>query len=111
MAIADVFDALDYMTESLSTTIKRKATWESPLIGIIPTAEFKLGTGLVQTTYEMQNSEPDTEEESWAQATTSDGNNNTGQGGCATTYNDAYIGFEQDTYRPYKFGLKGLSLC
>lgn len=104
MANKDVFDALEYVSESLSPEIKKRATHRSPMLSVVPSGEFQLFQGLEKTTYEGMPTESDIDDEQWVASSTSDNNNNTGQGGCVMTYKDVKAGFKTDKYRPYKYG-------
>lgn len=76
---------------------------------MIPRGEWEVGAGLVKSSFEVGRSEPSTDEETWAALTTTSGD--TYIGSCGTTYNQTYVGFKENTYKPEGFGLRGPLVC
>ena len=68
-----------------------------------------MGAGLVRSAFTIGRSEPTTDEEVWPAITvTTDGNYT---GSCAGTYNQTYVGYKENTYKPEQFRLIGPLIC
>jgi hypothetical protein len=78
-------------------------------LNLIPRAEYEVGAGLVKSAFEVGRSEPSSDEETWVTLATTSGGNYIGS--CGTTYNQTYVGFKQNDYRPEGFGLRGPLVC
>ena len=108
MACPDVFNALKVATESLDTDVSRIATYKSVWMNAINRSTYKSGTGLTQTTFQIANTEPTTDEESWAAITLANGTN---QGACGGSFSDVNVGFTERTYSPKRAALRGPVIC
>lgn len=118
----DTFDALRVLSESLGEHIQRKASHKSVWLNAMPRGTYKNGTGLVQTTFTVENTEPYTAEEAWnpialsqsyqtpGSAGNVDGSPST-QGACAIAWEDVTTGFTERQYSLKKFGLRGDVIC
>lgn len=118
----ETFDALRVLSESLGDHIQRKASHKSVWLNAMPRGTYKNGTGLVQTTFTVENTEPYTTEESWnpislstSYLTPGSAGENAGspstQGACAIEWNDVTTGFTERQYSLKKFGLRGDVIC
>lgn len=109
------FDAMKTATESLADKLLRKASADSLWMNAIPKKEYKKGTGVVQTKFVIENSEPTSDTETWTDITLTDGqitlDDTEGTSNCDITYNQVNVGFTELTYGPRKFGLKGPVIC
>lgn len=105
---ASVFNAMVVATESLSSDIQTRASYNSPWLNIIPKARYKNNSGLTQTKFDIENTEPTSDEESWGSITLANGSNT---GACGPTYNSVDVGVTSQTYSPEEIGLKGPLLC
>lgn len=109
----DPFDAMRVATESFDREILRKASHNSLWMNIIPKGKYPQGVGVEQTTFIIENSEPTSDNETWTDITLTDGEITVGGSGngCDMTYNQANVGFTEQTYGPRQFGLKGPVIC
>lgn len=108
MACPTAFDALRVPTESLSNTIYRKASQSNAWVGYVTADEYPQNTGVEQTLFVIGNTEPYSNSEAWSDITLA---SNTISGMCATTYNAVDVGYNETTYGPRQFGLKGPVIC
>jgi hypothetical protein len=118
----DTFEALRVLSESLGEHIARRASHKSIWLNAMPRGTYKNGTGLTQTTFTVENTEPYTTEEAWndislsqsslvpGSDTVTAGSAST-QGACAITWNDVTTGFTERQYSLKKFGLRGDVIC
>ena len=104
------FEAMAAATESLSNEVHRKATHNSLWLNAIPRATYLNGTGLTQTTFTVENSQPTDDTETWSAITLSDGTTDD-TGACAQTWTDAALGYSSRTYTPNRMSLRGPILC
>ena len=107
MACPNVFDIFKVATESLAKDVWQRASYRSMWLNLVERGEYPRGTGITQTSFQTTSNEPVAAEE-WAAislATGSDG------GACDVTYNSVDTGFNQTTWSPERFALKGPVLC
>lgn len=78
-------------------------------LNLIPSDTYPLNAGLTLSTFTLGRSFPTSDTETWTPTTTI--NNGASPGACAITYNEVNVGFDERTYGPEKFGLKGPVLC
>jgi len=104
------FEAMSAATESLSNDVHRRATHNSLWLNAIPRATYLNGTGLTQTTFTVENSQPTDDTETWSAITLSDGTSDD-LGACAQTWTDAALGYSSRTYTPNRMSLRGPILC
>lgn len=95
--------------EFLGPTLYQRASYKDPWLSLIPRAEYEVGAGLVKSSFEVGRSEPTTDEETWVELAVTSGADYVGS--CGTTYNQAYVGFKENTYKPEGFGLVGPLVC
>lgn len=103
------FDALRLRVEYLGPKLYQRATWLDPWMNLIPRAEWPVGAGLVQSTFEIGRSEPTTEEESWTPITTTSGSSFIGS--CIQSWTDTQVGYQERQYNPEAFWLRGPLVC
>lgn len=104
MSCATPFDALRLPTESLGPELHLRASWRDIWLNLIPRNEYPRETGLTQSSFTIGRSEPVSDTETWAAVA---GNPNT----CNVTWNDVNYGFDERTYAPEQFGLRGPVIC
>lgn len=109
MACPTPFDAFRLATESLGHELYRRASFRDIMLNIVPRGTYPKGTGLTQSTFVVERTEPTEDEETWNNITLSDGGSYTGS--CGTTYNPVEVGFTESTYSPEQFGLSGPTIC
>lgn len=107
MACLDVFDAFRVATEDLDQRIFRTASYRSIWMNIAQRGTYELGQGVTHSVFAIGNVEP-TGLETWQAVTLATG---TGQGACANNWNDVEWGFDEDTYSPETFQLRGPVVC
>jgi hypothetical protein len=109
----DPFDAIRYATESLDKDLYRRASQNSLWMNAVPLGAFPEGVGVTQTTFTIGNSEPVSDNETWAAVTLSNNQiliNGTGNA-CDIDYTAVDVGFTEQTYGPKQYGLKGPVIC
>ena len=114
MACANVFDAFAIATENLSDEVYRNASYRSVWLNAVPRSKFETGVGTTKTTFAIENSEPTSDEETWAQinsAAVGGGAGGGAGGSCASTFNEVGVGFSTRTYNPEVFALSGPIIC
>jgi len=109
LACPTPFDVLRARTESLGETLYVRASWRDPWMNIVPRDVYPLGAGYVRSVFEIQRSEPGSDEENWPAIQSIA--NNPGGGACAGTATQAYVGMTEQTYAPEGFKLKGPLIC
>lgn len=102
------FEALRIATEGLPDEVHQKSVWRSMWLNVIPRTEFPMNKGVSQTTFVIGNSEPTSNAEAWTEITLTD---NTIATMCGPVFNDADVGYNEYTYNPRRFGLKGPVIC
>lgn len=108
--MANAFDAMKVATESLASTVHRNATAQSLWLSAIPRGSYNKNTGLTQTTFTVENSQPTDDTESWSDITLSTGAEDN-FGACANSYTDINVGFTETTYGPSQFAMRGPVIC
>jgi hypothetical protein len=115
MACTDVFQALKMATESLGKSVHRKATHKSVWMNAIPKGSYPLGTGLVQTTFTVENSLPINDQLAWekigATGVSGDIDMDTTDGLCERTWNDVEWGMSEQTFSPERVAIRGPQVC
>lgn len=110
MPCSDVFDALQYATESLPNELYQRARqgdiWQS---GLVEKEFYPEGTGFEQTVDTVNNVEPG-ETSAWQAIDSVDGQES-GQGACAVSRTDVEWGFNQRTYGLEMNGYQGPVIC
>jgi len=96
-------------TEDLGPTLYTRASWRDPWLNMVRRDEWPVGAGLVRSAFTIGRSEPSTDEETWVTLATTSGS--TYIGSCGTTYNQTYVGYKENTYKPEGFGLVGPLVC
>jgi hypothetical protein len=109
----DPFDAMRVATESLDKDLLRRASQTSLWMNAITKGKYPVGVGVTQTVFTIENSEPTSDNETWTDITLTNGEITVGGSGngCDITYNQAEVGFTEQTYGPRQFGLKGPVIC
>jgi len=110
MACAVTFDTLRAKTEDLGPALYLRGSWQDPWLSMIPKEEYPEGAGYVRSSFQISRSEPSSEEETWNAIAPIDTGSHK-DGACAITYNQAYVGLHEDTYKPENFGLVGPLIC
>jgi hypothetical protein len=108
--MANSLDAFKVATESLAQEVMRKATHNSVWLNAIPRGTYSNNTGLTQTTFTVENSQPTDDTETWDAIALSTGAD-TNFGACADSYTDTEVGFSERTYSPEKFQLRSQIVC
>lgn len=108
--MANSLDAFKVATESLAREVMRKATHNSVWLNAIPRGSYANNTGLTQTTFTVENSQPVDDTETWDAIALSTGAD-TNFGACADSYADTEVGFSERTYSPEKFQLRSQIVC
>lgn len=109
MACDTPADIFRQATEDLPDEIYLKASPRAIAMNLFPREEYRSGRGLIHSTFTMGRSFPTTDEPAFELIAFSSGENFTGT--CATTFKDVPVGYDEDTYRPEKFGWKGPVIC
>jgi hypothetical protein len=108
--MANSFDAMKVATESLSSQVHRQATAQSLWLSAVPRGSYNKNTGLTQTTFTVENSQPVSDTESWSAIALSTGSSDN-FGACANSYTEVEVGFTETTYSPQQFQLRGPVVC
>lgn len=112
MACGTVYDAFRVATEHLGDEIYRRASFSSIWSNLIPRGEFPKHVGLTKSVFEMGNSYPTTDERTWdTYATSGTGADTSITNACAYNFEDYTVGFEELTYSPTHFQMRGPLLC
>lgn len=104
MSCASPFDAFRMATESLGPELYRRASFKNVWLNVIPREEYPSNTGLTQSTFTIGRSEATSDTETWSAVAA---NPNT----CNVTWNDVQVGYDERTYSPEQFGLRGPVIC
>jgi hypothetical protein len=102
------FDALRIATENLPMEVHQRSVWHSMWLNAIPRTEFPMNTGVAQTNFVIGNSEPSSNTETWTEITLTA---NVISTMCDSSYTDAEVGYNEYTYKPRRFGLRGVVIC
>ena len=108
MACANIYDAFKVATQHLGDELYRRATFSSIWSNLVPRGEFPKHVGLTKSVFEMGNSYPTTDERTWDSYTLANGSN---AGACAYNFTDYTVGYDELTYSPSHFQLRGPLLC
>lgn len=109
MACLVPFDAFRLATESLGEDLYLRASAQDVMLNLVPRGVYKKGTGLTQSVFTVERSEPTEDEETWTTIQLSDAGTYTGS--CGITYNPVEYGMTEGTYSPEQFGLSGPTIC
>lgn len=109
MACPNIFDNLAVPSEDLSEVLYVRAAYKDPWLNVIPRGEFPQGIGYERTVFEVGQSEPTSDEETWNALAAVAANNLVGA--CTETYNEVEVGFKSRDYHPETIGLKGPLVC
>lgn len=109
MACDTPFDAFRQATEDLPDEIYRRASYRGVWLNLITRDVYPKNVGLTRSTFELGRSEPASDEPEFELIALSDGEDYTGS--CNTTFNAVTVGFNERTYSPEQFGLKGPVIC
>lgn len=109
MACTTPFDVLRLRVEDLGPTLYVRASYRDPWLNLIPRSEWPMGAGLVRSAFTIGRSEPSTDEETWNAIQTTSGG--VFSGSCGVTYNQTFVGYLEETYKPEGFGLVGPLVC
>jgi hypothetical protein len=91
-------------TESLGDELYRRASFRNIWLNLIPRFEYPQKTGLTQSTFTIGRSEATSDTESWSAV---QANPNS----CNVTWNDVQVGYNEVTWAPEQFGLRGPVIC
>jgi len=108
MACDNIYDAFKVATEHLGDELYRRASFSSIWSNLIPRGEFPKHVGLTKSVFEMGNSYPTTDERTWDSYTLANGSN---AGACAYNFQDYTVGYDELTYSPTHFQMRGPLLC
>jgi hypothetical protein len=103
--------------EDLGPQLYLRASHRDPWIAMTPRDVYPAGAGLQRSAFTIQRSEPDNDEESWPIVSTvnADGPacavDESGDGACSRTWNQAQVGYSELIYGPEQFALVGPTLC
>jgi hypothetical protein len=104
MSCSTPFDAFRMATESLGDELYRRASFRNIWLNLIPRFEYPQKTGLTQSTFTIGRSEATSDTESWSAV---QANPNS----CNVTWNDVQVGYNEVTWAPEQFGLRGPTIC
>ncbi len=107
----DAFDAFKTATENLSPEIYRNASWQSIWLNLIKRETYPMGIGTTRTTFTVANVEPTSEDEDWGPIVVTGQNGAPTAGACDATFNARSVGFNERTYVPEDFNLRGPIIC
>ena len=106
------FDAMAVLSKNLANDVHRAATHNSLWLNAVPRATYATNTGLTQQTFNIENSQPLDDTETWSAITLSDSSSSGNIGACADpTWTDATLGYTAKEYNPSRFALRGPVLC
>lgn len=109
------FDAMRTATESLPDDLLRRASYQSPWYSAVNRGKYPQNKGVSQTVITIGNSEPETDEEQWSEITLSGQqitlNADANSSACDNDYTDVNVGFDETTYGPKQFQLRGPVIC
>lgn len=108
MACGNIYDAFRVATEHLGTELYRRASFKSIWNNLVPKGEFPKHVGLTKSVFEMGNSYPTVDERTWDAYTLATGSNT---GACAYNFTDYTVGYDELTYSPSHFQLRGPLFC
>lgn len=112
MACGSIFQAFKDNSESLATDVHRKATNRSVWLNALPKGTYPLGTGLTQTTFNIENSLPTDDELGWEKivntgSVAGEVNMLTGGGLADRTWNGVEWGMSEQIFSPERISISG----
>lgn len=109
MACPSAFNAIRVATESLGPELHSIASPATPYYNFVERGTFPKNAGVTQTTFIAGRIEPTSKSAGWTDVTLS--SNLVSGAGCAPSYTDVAVGFNELTYGPRALALKGPSIC
>ena len=109
MACDTPFDAFRMATEDLPEELYKRASYRGAWMNLIRKEEYPKNVGLTRSTFELGRSEPASDEPAFELIAVEE--QEAYVGACGTTYNNVTVGFQERTYSPEQFGLKGPVIC
>ena len=114
MACANVLESLRLATESLAKDVYRKASHRSIWLDAMPKGTYPVGTGVVQTTFKIESSEPAVNDDgsgvgAWEEVAAGLFDDN--QQLCSKTFVDAEWGMTESTFAVERQMLQGPVVC
>lgn len=106
MACSVQLDAFRVATEDIDQRVYRSASYYSIWLNLIEREMYELGQGILHSVFGIGNIEP-TGLETWNAITLSNGEVDA----CANSWNDVEYGFDEMTYAPEQFQLRGPPIC
>lgn len=112
MACATIFDGFKIATEHLSSTVYDTPYIQSDLITkAFKVEEFPPNVGITVTDFKVGRTMPADDEPTWTPLTINSSTGAVVAESCSDTYNDITLGYDESTYTPKKYGLRGPMLC
>lgn len=109
MANQNIFDAFKQSSEHLGPEVYRRDSFQNDaFLNLVPRGTFPRGVGLVKTMFDVGNVYPETDERPWDSYNLATGSNT---GACAYNFTDYQVGYNELTYSPSHFQLRGPRLC
>lgn len=115
MACPAPFDRFRLATEHLPDIAYTKGVVKNPFIDIPSKGEYKHGSGMNLSTFQISRSVPSdsvgvaTDEPEFVPITLTDGETYTGS--CGAVYNQMNVGYKESFFGPEGFGWKGIPVC
>ena len=114
MACANVLESLRLATESLAKDVYRKASHRSIWLDAMPKGTYPVGTGVTQTTFKIESSEPAVNDDgsgvgAWEEVAAGLFDDN--QQLCSKTFVDAEWGMTESTFNVERQMLQGPVVC
>lgn len=106
MACSAALNAFRVATEDLDQRVYRSASYRSVWLNLIEREMYQLGQGVLHSVFAIGNIEP-TGLETWAAITLANGETDA----CANSWNDVEYGFDEITFAPEQFQLRGPVIC
>jgi len=114
MAACVTFDDLATATEALQNKVIQRAFLNNMWLNAVPRGTYPKGTGVTQTTFTMQHSEPD-DTDALGDEISLDGNGRPVSGdadeACPNTYEAVDVGYFRRTYSPRRLKWHGPIIC
>lgn len=102
-------------TESLPQDLLRRPSYTDGWLNVVPRGKFPEGKGIAQTIITIGNSEPEYAEEPWVPITLNGQkitlNSSADASACDNAFTDVYAGYDETTYGPKQFQLRGPVIC
>lgn len=106
MACSAALDAFRVATEDIDQEVFRQASYRSLWLDMVPREMYQLGKGVLHSVFALGDIEP-AALESWAAITLANGSTDA----CANNWNDVEWGYDESTYAPEQFQLRGPVVC